>query len=97
MRVHADAAETADPRAAQALDAVDARGRLSLLSTEQRETFLLFHLQGLSVEEVAFVLEIPPGTVKSRLFTARRRLQAFVEAEEVRHDVPATQPKRECP
>jgi RNA polymerase sigma-70 factor (ECF subfamily) len=94
-----EAAETPDPRAAGALEDVVARGALAQLSPEHRETFLLFHLQGLSLEEVAFVLEIPVGTVKSRLHGARRRLrEAFGAAEEVRHhDMPTTEPKHECP
>jgi RNA polymerase sigma-70 factor, ECF subfamily len=93
------AAEAPDPRAAGALEEIVTRGALACLSPEHRETFLLFHLQGLSVEEVALVLEIPVGTVKSRLHIARRRLrESFGAAEEVlRHDMPATEPKPGCP
>lgn len=35
----------------------------------------LFYLEGLSLKEIAKVLEIPQGTVKSRLFRARERLK----------------------
>lgn len=48
---------------------------LAQLSAELRETFLLYHIQELSVPEIALVLEIPRGTVKSRLFVARQRLR----------------------
>jgi RNA polymerase sigma-70 factor (ECF subfamily) len=48
---------------------------LEQLSDELRETFLLHYEQELDVREVALVLEIPPGTVKSRLYTARNRLR----------------------
>src|SRR5262249_34988919 len=64
-RVHApldEAVETPDRHAAHDLEAIVAHGPLAQLSPEQRETFLLFHVQGLSVEEVALVLEIPAGT-----------------------------------
>ena len=37
---------------------------------------MLFYLQDMTLEECAQVLEIPSGTVKSRLFRARRLLRA---------------------
>jgi RNA polymerase sigma-70 factor (ECF subfamily) len=94
-----EVAETPDPHAARQMAGIIDRGPLTLLPREQREAFLLFYVQRLSVEEIALILEIPPGTVKSRLFAARRRLRALLEAptEVVRHDVPATQPTHECP
>jgi RNA polymerase sigma-70 factor, ECF subfamily len=44
-----------------------------------RETFLLHEVQELPIEEVAKVLSRPVGTIKSRLFHARRRLRAHLE------------------
>jgi RNA polymerase sigma factor (sigma-70 family) len=92
------AAALPDPLAARELDAVVARSPLAHLSCEHRETFILFHLQELSVEEVAQVLDIPPGTVKSRLFTARQRLRELFSdpKEDVPHELPASQPNHEC-
>ena len=40
----------------------------------------LMHLQGYKYEEIADELEIPLGTVKSRIFFARRRLQKTLKA-----------------
>src|SRR3970040_1726785 len=41
-----------------------------------RETLVLSDVENLSYQEIARILEIPVGTVKSRLFRARRLLQA---------------------
>ncbi|MGI8788810.1 MAG: RNA polymerase sigma factor [Pyrinomonadaceae bacterium] len=45
------------------------------LSSEEREIITLKYLDGLSYEELAEHLQIPRGTVMSRLFYARRQLQ----------------------
>src|SRR5207245_747129 len=45
------------------------------LPEQFRETVVLSDVAGLSYEEIARVLEVPVGTVKSRLFRARRMLQ----------------------
>lgn len=45
------------------------------LSPEERELIALKHLDGLSYEELAERLEIPEGTVMSRLYHARKRLR----------------------
>ena len=45
------------------------------LEPQQREIVLLREYQGLSYEEIARVLEIPVGTVRSRLFRAKMALR----------------------
>jgi RNA polymerase sigma-70 factor, ECF subfamily len=49
--------------------------RLPLL---QREALLLFEYEDLSLDEIARILEIDPGTVKSRLFRARENLRKIL-------------------
>jgi RNA polymerase sigma-70 factor (ECF subfamily) len=61
------------------VDAVLDRARLSegltALPAREREVLILFYLQDLALEECAQILEIPSGTVKSRLNRARRLLR----------------------
>lgn len=49
---------------------------LLALSSEDREIVTLKYLDGLTYEELAERLQIPRGTVMSRLFYARKQLQA---------------------
>ncbi|UCD49683.1 MAG: sigma-70 family RNA polymerase sigma factor [Phycisphaerales bacterium] len=58
---------------------------LNKLSLIHREILTLFFLQDLSLEEIAGVLEIPVGTVKSRLHHAKRMLKTVLEQEESSH------------
>ena len=48
---------------------------LSLLSEEQRETLLMRYVDGMDLKEIAAALQIPLGTVKSRLYNALQRLR----------------------
>ena len=51
---------------------IDVLGTLETLSPEHREVIALREFQGMSYEEMAEVLDVPRGTVESRLFRARR-------------------------
>lgn len=74
----ADAENLPDPRAAMGLRTVMFERALAHLSDDLRETFLLHYENELDVKEIAIVLEVPAGTVKSRLFTARNRLRELL-------------------
>ena len=50
---------------------------LGRLSDEFRSIVVLRDLEGMSYQDIAETLEIPLGTVESRLFRARRELRMF--------------------
>ncbi|MFW5656990.1 MAG: RNA polymerase sigma factor [Bacteroidota bacterium] len=52
---------------------------LQTLSEEHRSCFLLYYREEFSVEHIATMLEISPGTVKSRLFNARKKMREKLE------------------
>ena len=51
------------------------------LPTEQRATFVLDHYAGMRIADIGEALEIPVGTVKSRLHYATAALRAAIEAD----------------
>jgi len=60
------------------------RMALASLPSRQREPLLLVEVAGLTYDEAAEVLRIPAGTVKSRVFAARRRLARWLDVDESR-------------
>ena len=53
---------------------------LDRLKPLDRESLVLFYIQGLSLLEIADRLDVPVGTIKRRLHTARNRLKAELQA-----------------
>ena len=77
--------EDMDVHAAQAPDALDGHAAIELcdlalskVDEDTREVFVLFELEGLSSPEIAALLEIPLGTVASRLRRARAQFRTVV-------------------
>jgi RNA polymerase sigma factor (sigma-70 family) len=54
---------------------------LESLPIVEREALTLFYLRELSLEEIAGLVEVPLGTVKSRLFRARQMLRRALNGE----------------
>ncbi|HUW10384.1 MAG TPA: sigma-70 family RNA polymerase sigma factor [Anaerolineae bacterium] len=67
------AAQSDPAEAAGEEDAV--RGALAQLSPGHRAVLILFSVQGYSTKEIAEVLEISPGAVKTRLCRAREKFR----------------------
>ncbi len=71
----------------------DIRHALMRLPDEQREVILLVGLEQLSYAEAAFALDVPIGTVMSRLSRGRERLRQLLEGhgeQEARAGAPST-------
>ena len=66
-----------DPEGAFWADVVDeeVQAAIDALPVEFRDAVVLSDLEGLSYAEIAEVMQVPVGTVKSRLFRGRRILQ----------------------
>ena len=79
--VAVDALEIPDPRTRSASDAVDVERLLATLPLEQREVMILRYQLDLSEAEIAEVLGVPRGTVKSRAHAALASLSQHVRAE----------------
>jgi RNA polymerase sigma-70 factor (ECF subfamily) len=62
----------------------DLEAALGKLSPEQHQVILLVGLEGMAYEEVAKVLKVPVGTVRSRLSRGRDQLRLLMGMEEER-------------
>jgi RNA polymerase sigma-70 factor, ECF subfamily len=73
---------TVAPRAGASLQLRDLQRAIRLLPEEQRQVILLVGLEGMRYEEVAAVLDIPIGTVRSRLSRGREMLRRLMDMKE---------------
>ena len=64
------------------LDVDAVRRAIKTLPPEQQAAIALFYLEDMSVAEVAVALDVPAGTVKTRLMHARRKLRGALEGDE---------------
>jgi RNA polymerase sigma-70 factor (ECF subfamily) len=71
---------TADPTASRQLRELDLA--LARLPEAQRSVILLVGLEGMSYEQATEILNIPIGTVRSRLSRGRDRLRQLLETPE---------------
>jgi len=59
---------------------------IARLPPPQRAALALFYLEDLSVAEIAIALDVPPGTVKTRLMHARRKVRALLGGDSNEQD-----------
>ncbi|HEX2368329.1 MAG TPA: sigma-70 family RNA polymerase sigma factor [Acidimicrobiia bacterium] len=70
--------EPADPTAGDAFESVELRPELEValaaIPVDFRIAVVLSDLEGMALQEIATLLDVPVGTVKSRIFRGRRQL-----------------------
>lgn len=91
--IHVDPA-SGDPSPLERLEKKDiqhkVQGCIDSLEHEFREVIVLRDIQGFSYDEISNVLEVPEGTVKSRLFRARDAVKDCLKRVigDLRHGMP---------
>jgi RNA polymerase sigma-70 factor (ECF subfamily) len=73
---------SAPPGAMAALELRDLDRAIAKLAPEQRQVILLVGLEGMQYEEVALILGVPVGTVRSRLSRGRDQLRRLMDMGE---------------
>jgi RNA polymerase sigma-70 factor, ECF subfamily len=84
-----DLAEPMAPARSIGLE-IDIERAVASLPPGMREVFVLHDVEGFTHEELAGLLEIHPGTSKSQLFTARRKLREALGGRSARADLRKT-------
>jgi RNA polymerase sigma-70 factor (ECF subfamily) len=81
-RIHASGRESVSPATIleHSEDAALISEAMDELPAEFREILTLRHQEGLSYKEIADIMQIPPGTVMSRLARARVKLKEYLAA-----------------
>ena len=82
-----DDAELVSPELTPELELLRQEGRATVMSAlaalpvDSREVLLLFEMEEMSYREIATVLDVPIGTVMSRLARARKMMRLALEGE----------------
>ena len=63
----------------------DVQRAVSSLTLQQRVVVVLYYINDLSLQEISEILDVPVGTIKSRLFYGRQALKKYLETGGVQH------------
>jgi RNA polymerase sigma factor (sigma-70 family) len=79
--LNSDLRNTAASRAPEPADdhAHTIRAAIAHLDPKLREVVYLFYMDNCTIDQIAIVLSIPPGTAKTRLSAARSQLKAILQ------------------
>jgi RNA polymerase sigma-70 factor (ECF subfamily) len=83
---------TTASNAIASLELRDLEAAIGKLPQEQRQVILLVGLEGMRYEEVALVLGVPVGTVRSRLSRGRDQLRRLMEMDDATETPQPTHP-----
>src|SRR5579863_6168147 len=88
---------TSAPNQGKRLELRDLERAIAKLPEEQRSVLLLVGLEGMRYEEVAAVLDVPVGTIRSRLSRGREMLRQHMGIGPERPDAPRALARRQSP
>jgi RNA polymerase sigma-70 factor, ECF subfamily len=77
MPAHGDSADV-DDAPARLVDRLQLDAAVNGLSDDLRQVVMATYIDGLTVAEASELLEVPAGTIKTRLMRARRRLRGVL-------------------
>lgn len=83
LKAQKDVAESQTNFANNVILQTDLQTTLELLEENLRTVTVLYYYNDLSISEISDILNIPKGTVKSRVFRAREKLYEILSKEEV--------------
>ncbi|MDZ7548791.1 sigma-70 family RNA polymerase sigma factor, partial [Clostridium perfringens] len=66
---------------------IDLTRAINLLCEELRIVTVLFYFEDMTTKDIAMILEIPEGTVRSRLSRARQQLRKVIEEVDLNENV----------
>lgn len=78
----AEPAGVAEEDGAHALDKRNLRAAIAALSRDQAAAIALFYLEDMRVAEIAVALDVPEGTIKTRLMHARAKLKEALKGDD---------------
>lgn len=62
-------------------EAQEIRNAIMLLDPEEREILVLKYFNELSIKEISSIINVPQGTIKSRLFRARKKVRLLLQPQ----------------
>jgi RNA polymerase sigma-70 factor (ECF subfamily) len=65
---------------------ITVRNAVDTLKPHHREVVSMYYFKGMEVDDIAKVLDVPLGTIKSRLFRARESLEKILKGEAIFQD-----------
>ncbi len=83
LKVQSNISETNISFDNNVIEKTDLERTLDLLEEDLKKVTLLYYYNDLSIKEISEILNIPKGTVKSRVFRAREKLYGILSKEEV--------------
>lgn len=82
LAAEAETVDRVEPMQDAVADGDRLRRAIRALPPDQRAAIALFYFEDMSIAEVAVALDVPAGTVKTRLMHARRKLRAVLGGDE---------------